>query len=154
MNWSKRMKDFVGGTLVLLIGIGAMVQGRTYSIGTLNHMGPGYFPVALGAILAGIGGVMLIAAYLSQTGETAEQKPPQWRGWLCIILGVVAFPIVGKYGGFVPATFTIVFISALGEPENTLRGIVTLALVMVAFCIGVFWWGLNIQFPLFGWGNS
>jgi hypothetical protein len=202
MDWSKRMKDIVGGTLVLLIGIGAMVQGQTYSIGTLNRMGPGYFPVALGAILAGIGGVILIAAYLNtrlatrsedpysvpdfrepfsrpepgddpdaeissfengasgennlyvQSGETAQRQPPQWRGWTCIILGVAAFPVIGKYGGFVPATFAIVFISALGEPENTWRGITLLALAMVAFCIGVFWWGLNIQFPLFGWGNS
>jgi hypothetical protein len=204
MNWSKRMKDFVGGILVLLIGIGAMVQGQTYNIGTLNRMGPGYFPVALGAILAGIGGVILIAAYLStrlatrtedpysvpdfrapssypepeddpdpdvemssfengtagenglhvRSGETAQRQPSQWRGWICIILGVAAFPVIGKYGGFVPATFAIVFISALGERENTWRGITLLALAMVAFCIGVFWWGLNIQFPLFGWGNS
>jgi hypothetical protein len=199
MNWSKRIKDFVGGILVLLIGIGAMVQGQTYSIGTLNRMGPGYFPVALGAILAGIGGVMLIAAYLGnrfavlahqdnppdfheglgesnpgkffndgsdldlrsldvgmsgQPRETLRQQPPQWRGWICIVLGVAAFPVIGKYGGFVPATFAIVFISALGERENTWRGITLLALAMVAFCIGVFWWGLNIQFPLFGWGNS
>ena len=99
MNWSKRMKDVVGGVLVLLIGIGAMVQGQTYNVGTLNRMGPGYFPVALGAILAGIGGVMLVAAYLSQSGEIAERKPSQLRGWLCIVLGVAAFPVIGKYGG-------------------------------------------------------
>jgi len=153
MNWSKRTKDLVG-LLMLMIGVGAMVEARTYNIGTLNHMGPGYFPVVLGAILAGIGGIMLIAAYLGPSGEVAEPKPSQLRGWICIILGVVAFPIIGKYGGFVPATFAIVFISALGERENTLRGITALALAMVAFCIGVFWWGLSIQFPLFGWGNS
>jgi hypothetical protein len=154
MDWGKRFKGYAGGIVMLLLGIGTMVQGQTYSIGSLSRMGPGYFPVALGAILSFIGVMLLIAARVAEPQEKSRKLPPQWRGWICIVLGVAAFPIIGRYGGFVPATFAIVFISALGERDNTLRGITLLSLVMVAFCVLVFWWGLNIQFPLFGWGNS
>jgi hypothetical protein len=152
--WGKRIKDYAGGTLMLLLGIGAMVQGQTYTIGSLSRMGPGYFPVALGAILAVLGLAMLIGAKLAQPREDAKPLPPEWRGWICIIAGIVAFSVVGKYGGLVPATFAIVFISAMGERENTWQGATVLALSMVAFCVIVFWWALKLQFPLFAWGLS
>jgi hypothetical protein len=154
MDWVTRYKDYLGGTLMLLLGIGAMVQGRTYSIGSLSRMGPGYFPVALGAILALLGIAMLIGARLAQPKDDIKALPPEWRGWICIILGIVAFSVVGKYGGLVPATFAIVFISGMGERENTWLGVTTLALAMVVFAVVVFWWALKLQFPLFAWGLS
>ena len=122
MEWVTRFKDYIGGTLMLLLGIGAMVQGQTYAVGTLSRMGPGYFPVALGAILAFIGVALLISARLAQPPVEIKPLPPEWRGWICIILGVVAFSVVGKYGGLVPATVAIVFISAMGERQNTWLG--------------------------------
>lgn len=151
-NWAKRAKDYAGGAMMLLLGIGAMVQGQTYTIGSLSRMGPGYFPVALGAILAVIGAALMITARLSQPPADEKPLPPEWRGWGCIILGIVAFAVLGKYGGLVPATFAIVFISALGERKNTVRNALTLAVAMVIVCLVVFWWGLQLQFPLFAWG--
>jgi putative tricarboxylic transport membrane protein len=151
-NWEKRIKDYAGGALMMLLGIGAMVQGQTYTIGTLNRMGPGFFPVALGAILALIGVALLIDARISEPKRDAKPLPPEWRGWICIIAGIVAFSVIGKYGGFVPASFAIVFISALGERNNTWQGAAVLALTMVVFCVVVFWWALKLQFPLFAWG--
>jgi hypothetical protein len=153
-KWTKYIKDYAGGTLMLLIGIGAIVQGRTYAIGTLSRMGPGFFPVALGVILALIGLALLVSEALAKPHATAESLPPEWRGWICIILGIVAFIVLGKYGGLVPATFGLVFISAMGERKNTVRGAAILALLMVVVCVTVFWWGLQLQFPLFVWGQS
>jgi hypothetical protein len=152
-NWSTRIKDYAGGTLMLLLGIGAMVQGRTYTIGSLSRMGPGFFPVALGAILALIGLAILISARLSKPPADVKPLPPEWRGWGCIIFSIVAFAVLGKYGGLVPATFAIVFISALGERKNSVRSALILALAMVVVCVVVFWWGLQLQFPLFAWGQ-
>lgn len=50
-----RHRDCIAGALVALIGAGAIVEGQSYGVGTLTAMGPGFFPVALGAGLVGLG---------------------------------------------------------------------------------------------------
>jgi hypothetical protein len=145
-------RDYYGGALMILIGLGAVIQGRQYPIGTLSRMGPGFFPVALGAILAFTGLAIIATARFTTTKVEATPLPPEWRGWFCIGLSIVAFVVLGKYGGLVPATFAIVFISALADRENTLLSATVLALATVAVSIVVFWWALQMNFALFGWG--
>jgi hypothetical protein len=149
---TKSNRDYYGGTLMLAIGLGAVLQGRTYSIGTLSRMGPGFFPVALGVILALVGLAIAISARFAEREEEGKVLPPEWRGWICISLSIVAFVVLGKYGGLLPATFAIVFISALADRQNTLFSATILALAICVISIVVFWWALQMQFPLFGWG--
>jgi Tripartite tricarboxylate transporter TctB family len=78
---------------------------------------------------------------------------PDLRGCVCIVLGILAFLLLGEYGGLLPATFAIVFISALGDRDNTLREALLLALAMMAIAVVVFWWALSLQLPLFQWGG-
>ena len=152
--WGKRIKNYGGGVLMLLLGIGAVVQGQTYAIGSLSRMGPGFFPVALGTILALIGVGLLVTAWFSEPPEETKPLPPEWRGWICIVLSLVAFVVLGKYGGLVPATFAVVFISAMGERKNNWKSAAILSVGMVIVCVSVFWWALQLQFPLFAWGQS
>jgi hypothetical protein len=150
-------KDYYGGALMVLIGLGAAYAGSGYQTGSLSHMGPGFFPVAVGSLLALVG--VLIA--LSARVDSGKGKPgghghshglPDVRGGVCIILGVLAFLLFGKYGGLVPATFAIVFISAMGDRSNTLTQSVLLALAICMIAVVVFWWALQLQLPLFQWG--
>jgi hypothetical protein len=145
-------RDYYGGAVMIAIGLGAIIQGRQYPIGTLSRMGPGFFPVALGAILAFAGLAILVAARFAARQAEEAALPAEWRGWFCIALSIIAFVVLGKYGGLVPATFAIVFIAALADRENTLLAATVLALATVAICIVVFWWALQMNFALFGWG--
>jgi len=153
----KLKKDYYGGALMVLIGLVAVYAGLDYKTGTPAHMGPGFFPVAIGALLALSG--LLIA--LTARGDKGPAKPaagghkhelPDLRGGICIILSVLAFLLFGVYGGLVPATFAIVFISALGDRTNTVFQAALLALAMCAVAVVVFWWALQLQLPLFQWG--
>ena len=144
-------KDYYGGALMILIGLAAAYVGRQYPLGTLARMGPGFFPTAVGVILAAIGLAIALSAGKT-TGETAAHPAFDWRAWGAIIGGTLAFIVVGDYGGLVPATFAIVFISALGDKENTLKQALWLSLGMVVIAIVVFWWALQLQFNLFRWG--
>jgi len=137
---------------MFVIGLGAILQGRTYSMGTLSRMGPGFFPVSLGVILALAGAAIALTARFAEREAEEKALPPEWRGWFCISLSILAFVVLGKYGGLVPATFAIVFISALGDRQNTVKSALLLAAAIVAICLVVFWWALQMQFPLFGWG--
>lgn len=146
-------RDYYGGALMLLIGIGAVVKGLGYQVGSLTHMAAGFFPVALGTILALLGVAIAGCAGISpRSNEPEAQLAPEWRGWICILSSIVAFVILGKYGGLLPATFAIVFISALGDRENSILGAALLAMGISVLCVLIFWWALKLQFPLFSWG--
>lgn len=145
-------KDYYGGALMLLIGVGAVLDGLTYPIGRLSDMGPGFFPIIFGGILALVG--IAIAGSASRVANVAPNAGSpifEWRGWLCILSGIVAFTVLGEYGGLLPATFALVFLSALGDRQNSLRTALVLAGVICAICVVVFWWALQLQFPLLAW---
>ena len=144
-----RVKDYIGGLLILLLGAGAFMIASQYSIGTLRQMGPGFFPVSLAAILSFLGVVLLVGAWTASPPPTGRATKFEFRGPIAIVLSVAAFAIIGEYGGLVPATLAIVFISAIGERENTIKGAFVLAMIMVVVSVTVFAWGLGVQFPLF-----
>ena len=143
-------RDYYAGALMVAIGLTAIIAGRQYTIGTLARMGPGFFPVALGAILALIGLGIIATAGFAGRGADEKPLPPEWRGWLCIGASIVAFVVLGKYAGLIPATFAVVFISALGDRENSVLTATVLGLATVAICVIVFWWALQMNFALFG----
>ena len=62
-------RDYYGGGLMLLFGLGAIWEGMSYRIGTLVRMGPGFFPVALGVILALVGVAIMIGAVAVGIGQ-------------------------------------------------------------------------------------
>jgi hypothetical protein len=149
---NKYNKDYYGGGLMMLLGLGAVLQGMTYQVGTLSRMGPGFFPVALGGLLALTGALIALTAKGAVPEADEKVLPPEWRGWICISLSIVAFVVLGTYGGLLPATFAVVFIAAMGDRQNTVKSALLLSLSMVVVAVVVFWWALQIQFPLFRWG--
>jgi hypothetical protein len=145
-------KDFWGGALMLALGIVVAAQGATYSVGTLSRMGPGYFPVALGVIMALAGIAISIKGYAATPEPHEKPLPPEWKAWILISASVIAFVVLAEYLGLVPATFAVVFISALADRDNTWKHALALSLAIVAVAVIVFWWALQIQLPLFRWG--
>jgi len=152
-------KDHYGALLLLALGAGVFALGLTYRMGNLNRMGAGYIPVVLGVLM------MCVAVALGVTAAPpgkekishplpgdGTHKGPEWRGWLCILGGVGAFVVVGQYGGLMPATFASVFISAMGDRNNTVKGAAALGAALTVFCLIVFHYGLQMTFSLFQWG--
>ncbi|HBP31120.1 MAG: tripartite tricarboxylate transporter TctB family protein [Advenella sp.] len=145
--------DLLSAGLLLLLGIGVALGGMQYGIGSLARMGPGYFPLLLGLLLIGIG--VLIAATPSSSdtsGDGASMSGLAVRPWLCVVGGVLCFIILGQYGGLVPATFALIFISALGDRNNSIQVALALAACVTIAAVGIFYYGMQIQFPLFVWG--
>lgn len=156
---SPSRKNYYGGALMVLTGVSAAYAGSTYNIGTLARMGPGFFPCALGVLLAITGLLIALSGRSGDVGAGPELPVaghshglPDLRGFVCIVAGVVAFELFGEYLGLLPATFAIVFISALGDRDNTVGKSALLALAMVGVAVTVFHWGLQLQLPLFRWG--
>ncbi|MDE2369195.1 MAG: tripartite tricarboxylate transporter TctB family protein [Burkholderiales bacterium] len=157
--WNRLGKDHWGALMLVALGAFVIWLGIGYRIGTLNRMGPGFVPVVIGTLLVAVG----LAIGLTATPHRPAPRPvttgvprgshegAQWRGWLCILGGVAAFVVLGRWGGFVPATFASVFIAALGDRNNTVKSATALALAMVAMAVAVFHYGLQMQLDLFAW---
>ena len=116
-------RDFYAGMLMTLLGIGVTFNSMSYNLGTLMHMGPGMFPFLLGILLTGLGLMIFGSAVVTPLGKDEHVLPKQKR---MARLGLHSdgpdrFIIFGEYFGMVPATFSCVFVSAMGDREATLK---------------------------------
>lgn len=152
--------EYYSGALLLLIGLIVFFQSIRYGTGDLRHMGAGYFPAILAVVLVLIGvTVSLTATYQNSSlaPDASADKPhkaPDVRGCCCILGGIIAFVILGRWGGLLPATFAITFIAAMGDRNNTVKSALLLTGLICAISVTVFWWALQLQFPLFAWGAA
>lgn len=147
-------KGHYGGILMMLVGGATLSLSLEYRVGTLRSMGPGFYPAMLGVLLIVLGGALAAVSIQEATVARNERRKsqPEWRAWGCICASLIAFVLVGKYGGLLPASFLVVFISALGDRQNTLKSALILAVILCGISILVFAWALKIQLPLFQWG--
>ena len=160
----QRHRDRYAGGLMICLGLGTIVQSSQYGVGTLAAIGPGFFPLAMGVILVACGIAIALSPEDGETGDhrsgtaldhdRVDLSQPEWRGWLCIIGGLLGFLLLAKTAGLFPATFTCVFVSALGDRSTTLRGAAALALGIAIFGCLLFYYGLHIQLPPFAWVRS
>jgi putative tricarboxylic transport membrane protein len=147
-------RDYFAGALMVIIGLITVHEGSGYRLGTLQKMDAGYFPVALGILLVGLG--ILIAGTASTGGTEEQQALPhaEWRGWACIIASPILFVVLGQFAGLLPATFACVFIAALGDREITLKQTAILSTGITIFGILLFSYGLKIAMPILKLGVS
>ena len=148
-----RKRDFYAGALVIFFGLVMALKGPGYRLGTLMHMGPGFLPTALGVILICLGIAIASTGLTVPEGEDEDILPehPEWLGWACILAGPLCFILFGSFFGLIPAIFSCVFVSALGDRTSTLRGSIILAGVVTAFGVGLFSYLLQVPMPLLTW---
>jgi hypothetical protein len=152
-------KDHLGALICIVLGAVVVGMGLTYDVGSLQRMGAGFVPVTVGGLLVLVGIAIGVTAVprshpvtiVGARGGKAK-RGPEWRGWSCIIGGIVAFVVLGNYGGLVPASFFSVFIAALGDRNNTVKSSAILATIVTLFGVIVFYYLLSLQLRLFQWG--
>ena len=63
----KSQKDFFSGLMFTVVGVAFAWGASTYNVGTGARMGPGYFPMMLGFVLAALGGLIMFNAMVVET---------------------------------------------------------------------------------------
>jgi hypothetical protein len=144
-------RDYYAGALVALLGLIALIEERGYDLGSLRHMGPGYFPVILGSLLVVLGTLIAFAGGAMNPNEEGGRATIEWRGLLCIIAGPSLFIFLGAHVGMIPATASCVFVAALGDRTTTARQALILTACVTIFGILLFHYLLKVSMPLLTW---
>ncbi|MDQ8726224.1 tripartite tricarboxylate transporter TctB family protein [Bradyrhizobium sp. LHD-71] len=143
----RNQRAFAAGVLFLIVSIFYFVMSFNYVTGTPARMGPGFFPrmVSIGLALIAVG------ILLSAVAPKAKiEKLEKWdvKGLLWIAGSVALFAVLLPTFGLVFALAALVIVASLASPEFTWPGALVNTVVLVIFCVAVFIYGINLQFPV------
>jgi hypothetical protein len=141
-------RDFWAGALYLALAICVIWIGQNYQLGSSARMGPGYFPIALGLVLA-VFGVVSIGRSFIRSGEAITAFA--WRPLALILGSTMLFGFLLDRVGILIALPCLIVVSALASRKSQLDVTSVAALIgLVAFCVVVFVKGLGVPMPLIG----
>ena len=138
-------KDFWSGVMFCGFAAVALLAARGYALGTAGKMGPGYFPLLLGLVLAGLG-LLLIGRSLVLDGEPVPRLhllPIAVIAFAVALFGLMIEPL-----GLVVTLAVLTIVTAWAGPEFRLAESAVLAVALIAFSIGVFVYLLGLPLAL------
>ena len=152
----KSQKDFWAGLMFMAVGIAFAWGSTNYNIGEGARMGPGYFPLMLGILLAGLGGFIVFEALVVETEDGEKIGKWAWRPLAFILLANFVFGILlaGVPAlhipafGMIVAIIALTFIAALAGDEFNWKEIAVLSVILAIGSYVAFVWLLKLQFPV------
>ena len=152
----KSHKDFFAGIMFLAVGVAFAWGATSYNIGTGARMGPGYFPLVLGVLLAGLGAIEMVKALV--VGKPGGDLVGKWA-WrpIVFVLGAnlafgillgglpsIRLPAMGLIAGI----YALTIIASLAGEKFRWREVLILATVLAVGSYGAFIMLLKLQFPV------
>ncbi len=129
------------------LGTFAAVYAQQYEFGGLRSMGPGFFPVVLGGILAVLGLLIALPAFFRR-GEPVKVA---WKTMVLVLGSIVVFALTLKLVGLVLATIIAVIISTLADNETRWKGRLLVAAGVALVTYLVFGLALGMVLPMWPW---
>ena len=146
-SFIRHPKDFWTGIIFLFFGLGAVIIGLDYEMGSAGRMGPAYFPTVLGALLSIVGAIAVVRS-LMHDGEKVSRF--YIKELVLILSAVLLFGFLMRGAGLVPAALVIVMLSAYASPKFHLGQALMLAVGLAIFAVVVFVKLLGLPMPIFG----
>ena len=116
-----------------------------YQMGSSVRMGPAYFPVVLGGLLATLGLLVLFDSIVEKGPDVAKFH---FRPLIFVAVSSLAFAYLLKPLGLVFASAALVFIAAYGGHEFKWKEVAMMTAVLIVFSVLVFVKGLTLPFPI------
>lgn len=152
----KSQKDFFSGLMFMVVGVTFAWGASTYNIGTGARMGPGYFPLVLGTLLAILGAAIVFVS-LTKGGPGGDKIGKfAWKPLFFIISANLVFgicigglPSIGLPPlGLVVGIYLLTFIASnAGDTFKPIEAAV-LATILALLSYLAFVVMLKLQFPV------
>ena len=143
----RNQRAFATGLLFVAVAAVYFVLSLNYVQGTAARMGPGFFPRMVAIFLALVGAGVLLSS-LAPKAHTEKLERWDLKGLLWITGSVALFGLLLPSFGLVVTLAVLVVVSSYASPEFTWRGALVSTIVLVVFCVGVFVYGISLQFPV------
>jgi hypothetical protein len=152
----KSQKDFFSGLMFLVVGAAFAWGATSYSVGTGARMGPGYFPLLLGVLLAILGSVIMFYSLVVETPSGDKIGTFAWRpiGYILganLVFGVLlgGLPSIKLPSmGLMVAIYALVVIASKAGDNFKLRDVLILATILAAGSYLAFIVLLKLQMPV------
>lgn len=140
-------KDFLSGVMFSVFGLSAAIIASGYGFGTPARMGPGFFPIVVGGLLAAMG-VALIVQSLRHPEADQPVERLHLRPLFFISAAIVSFGILIEQRGLIAALVALIVIARFAGREGSLLELILMVIVLVAVAVGIFVYALNIYLRL------
>lgn len=152
----KSRKDFVSGLMFIAAGAAFAIVATNYTVGNAARMGPGYFPLLLGSLLAIGGLIVLLGSFTAKRSDGGLIGTIAWKPLLLIVGANLVFGIllggVQTLGipamGLIAAIFAVVIISSMAGDRFVFRGALILACILAVGSYLTFVVSLSLQFQV------
>lgn len=152
----KSQKDFYSGVMFIGVGAAFAVGATTYNVGTGARMGPGYFPLMLGIVLAILGGVIMFDSLVVKTEDGDKIGKWAWRPIRYVLGANLAFGVLlgGLPSihlpamGMIAAIYALTIIASLAESGFKLKPVLILATILSIGSYLAFIVLLKLQIPV------
>lgn len=146
---TKDYRDIVAGAILVALGIAVTAYSTSaLALGSVQRMGPGMFPAALGVIL-GLFGLGIAIPALFRTGTAWEEI--EWRPMIFVAASVAGFALSIQTMGMIPATLFLIALAHLAETEFKPRALLIMLVVLPGMAYLIFGLGLGLPIPMFRW---
>lgn len=152
----KSQRDFFAGLMFLVVGVAFAWGATTYNVGVGARMGPGYFPLMLGIVLAGLGMVIIFEAMVVETEDGEPVGSWAWKPLAYILGANLAFGVllagIPKFGipamGMIVGIYALTIIASLAGDRFRLRDVLILSTILAIGSYLAFVMLLKLQFPV------
>lgn len=142
------LKDILAGAIFIAIGLAFAIGSLSYDIGTPLRMGPGYFPLVLGGLLAGLGVLVIAKGFIAGEGDAIGEVDA--RAVVMITAALLFFGITVRGLGVAGALFGASLLAALARSRTPPREAVIIAVALTALSVLIFIVALQLRLPLVG----
>ena len=139
--------DIIGGLFLTALGLFFVIYAQRYNMGTLNRMGPAYFPIALGAVMAMLGLLIAVPACF-RAGVGPEVS---WKTLFIVIGSVVVFGATLQTMGVIFACMATLIVASLADNDITWRERAILVVAVPPIIYLIFIFGLGMTVPVWPW---
>ena len=152
----KSQKDFFSGLMFTVVGASFAYGATQYNIGSGGRMGPGYFPLLLGVILAILGAIIMFKALVVETADGEKIGKWAWKPLFYIIAANLLFgvmlgglPSIGLPPmGLIAGVFALTIVASLAGDRFHLKEVLVLASILSIGSYLAFVMLLKLQFPV------
>ena len=142
------LKDVLAGGTFIALGVAFAAGSLAYDIGTPVRMGPGYVPLVLGVVLAGLGVLVVVKGFIAGEGDPIGEV--DWRAVVLITAALLFFGLTVRGLGVVGALFGASLLAALARSQTSVREAVVIAVGLTALSVVIFIVALQLRLPLIG----